>query len=76
MTIVTKRKKSEKAKKEATVDRRNEKDTIQREKKTKTGRKMIEAVSSFQTKVIFFLRDSIQNLFAVQPTRSCVKNIL
>ena len=45
-------------------------------KNTKTGLKMIGAVSSFQTKVIFLFRDSILNSFAVLPTRSCVKNIL
>ena len=33
-------------------------------KNTKTGLKMIGGVSSFQTKIIFLFRDSIQNLFA------------
>ena len=37
---------------------------------------MIGAVSAFRTKEIFLSRDSIQNLFAVHPTRSCVKDFV
>ena len=44
------------------------------QKNTKTGLKMIGAKFSFQTKVVFLFKDSMQNLYAVQ--RSCDKNIL
>ena len=50
MRIVRKRKESKKAKKEATVDHCDEKETIQLGKKnTKTGLKMIGAMFFFQS---------------------------
>ena len=50
-TIVRKRKESEKAKKEATVDCCNEKKNSTGQKNTKTGLKMIGLVSSFHFSV-------------------------
>ena len=46
------------------------------QKNTNTGLKMIGADFSFQTKVIFLFKNSIQHLYAVHKERSCGKSIL
>ena len=66
MSIVKKRKESEKAKEEATAAMK--KNDSSGQKTQKTGLKMIGVVSSFQTKVIFCsgIQSKIRSLFTQQ----------